>query len=77
MSSDKPGYGILKKDVIVQATGFRRKAGMGVSSAEVPPHLWQAWVDEGIVNLYPEPDLPGTPKGKAQARRRVKEKKVL
>lgn len=70
-------YGTLTTDVIVQAIGFRRKKGSGISSAEVPPALWESWVDEGVVALMPPNDLPRTKERAVTNRRAAKAKKVL
>lgn len=53
---------ILTKDVRVLSTGLVRKAGKSVGKSEVPPGLWQAWIDEGIVVDFDEDLLIKSPK---------------
>lgn len=69
--------GILAQDVLIQSVGFRRRRGKAVAASELPPGVWESWVDEGIVKPYPDPDLKRTAQAKTIARKKRAEKKVL
>ena len=72
-----PEIGILTQAVKVQSTGMVRGKGEGIMESEVPPRLWAAWVEEGIVSLAPPPDLMKTRQRKAATRKRAASRKVL
>lgn len=43
--------GVLTQDVRLLSGGFERRAGKGISYKEVPDAVWNAWVEEGIIQL--------------------------
>lgn len=62
--------GQLTRDVRLLATGFSRTAGKRISDKEIPPAVWEQWVEEGIIIL---PEIEHTTRReRAKMRRREK-----
>jgi hypothetical protein len=48
---------------MVLSVGLTKSRGASVGQGEVPPAVWQAWIDEGIIeNVPPTPPAPLEPK---------------
>lgn len=66
--------GILSKPIRIGSTGFTRRAGVGISKGEIPDHLWDAMVAEGVIK-FPE-RTPVNPKTLARRGRQSKKKVI-
>lgn len=58
---------ILTTNVRVQSTGLVRRAGKSVGTSEVPPSIWDKWVEEGILVDGSEKDLILAPKPEVES----------
>lgn len=43
--------GILTQDISYMGNGLKREKGNPIAEHEVPPSVWAAWVEEGIIQL--------------------------
>lgn len=77
MTDSKGQRGILTRAVLIQSTGYSAKAGQGITAADLPAGVWEKFVEEGIVKLYPDPDVENTPAAARIKRQQRKAKKVM